>query len=67
MHEFNSEGQMRARALSRIFQKILTNVASHAHATLVEVSMWEQNGILILSVTDNGVGIVKPRFPLPVP
>lgn len=49
--------EARATALFRIFQEILTNVARHAHATLVEVSMQEQNGELILRVKDNGVGI----------
>jgi two-component system, NarL family, sensor histidine kinase UhpB len=49
--------EARATALFRIFQEILTNVMRHAHATLVEVSMQEQNGELILRVKDNGVGI----------
>jgi len=49
--------EARATALFRIFQEILTNVMRHAHATVVEVSMQEHNGELILRVKDNGVGI----------
>jgi PAS domain S-box-containing protein len=49
--------EARATAIFRIFQEILTNVMRHAQATLVEVSMHEQNGELILRVKDNGVGI----------
>lgn len=49
--------EARATALFRIFQEILTNVMRHAHATVVEVSMEEQDGELILRVKDNGVGI----------
>jgi two-component system sensor kinase len=46
-----------ATALFRIFQETLTNVARHAHATLVEVSLREEAGHLVLEVKDNGRGI----------
>lgn len=49
--------QARAIAIFRIFQEILTNVIRHARATLVEVSLREQNDALTLRVKDNGVGI----------
>jgi PAS domain S-box-containing protein len=47
----------RATAVFRICQEALTNVARHAHATAVRVSLQEQAGSLLLSVSDNGKGI----------
>jgi signal transduction histidine kinase len=47
----------RATALFRILQETLTNVARHAHATLVNVRLARENGSLILDVRDNGKGI----------
>ena len=47
----------KATAVFRIFQEILTNVARHSRATLVEISMGEVEGDLVLKVSDNGVGI----------
>lgn len=41
----------------RIFQEILTNVARHANATEVRISMEKKNEILRLVVEDNGRGI----------
>ena len=52
-------GQELATATFRILQEILTNVARHAHATVVQVSLTQQNGALTLEVSDNGVGIQK--------
>jgi PAS domain S-box-containing protein len=46
-------------AVFRIFQEILTNVARHAHASRVQVSMKEETGKLILVVSDNGRGITE--------
>lgn len=47
----------KSTAVFRIFQEILTNVARHARASLVEIYMGEQGGELILKVSDNGKGI----------
>ena len=47
----------KATAVFRIFQEILTNVARHARATSVEISMEQPDGDLILKVSDNGRGI----------
>jgi signal transduction histidine kinase len=44
-------------AAFRIFQELLTNVARHAGATRVEVSMRADGGRLLLEVQDNGKGI----------
>lgn len=47
----------RSTVLFRILQEALTNVARHARATSVEISLSEYDGEFIISVTDNGVGI----------
>jgi PAS domain S-box-containing protein len=47
----------KATAVFRIFQEILTNVARHAHAKHIEISMTKRNGELVLQVADNGRGI----------
>lgn len=54
------EGELdpdRASALFRIFQEALTNIAKHAHATRVTVSLRRQRQHLTLSICDNGRGI----------
>ena len=47
----------RATALFRIFQEVLTNISRHAAATRVDAYLYEKNGSLELSVSDNGRGI----------
>jgi len=47
----------RATAAFRIFQELLTNVARHADATRLDVSMRVEGGVLVLEVEDNGKGI----------
>jgi PAS domain S-box-containing protein len=47
----------KSTAVFRIFQEILTNVARHACATLVEIALDQQGNHLVLSVSDNGKGI----------
>jgi PAS domain S-box-containing protein len=49
--------QDRATAIFRIFQEALTNVARHANASTVDVSLSVESGNLILEVRDNGKGI----------
>jgi signal transduction histidine kinase len=46
-----------ATAIFRSFQETLTNIARHAHATEVEVSLEPGNGYAVLRVHDNGRGI----------
>jgi signal transduction histidine kinase len=46
-----------ALALFRIFQEALTNVAKHAHATRVEISLAREGNSLKLEIADNGRGI----------
>ncbi|MCO6439046.1 MAG: PAS domain S-box protein [Phycisphaerae bacterium] len=45
-----------ATSVFRIFQKSLTNVGRHAHATEVNVILRIKNGQVTMSVSDNGVG-----------
>jgi signal transduction histidine kinase len=49
----------RSTALFRIFQETLSNVARHAHASRVMVSLTEIDGIVELTVEDNGRGITE--------
>jgi signal transduction histidine kinase len=46
----------RSTALFRIVQETLTNVARHAGATAVHVSLHRKQGMLVLLVRDNGTG-----------
>ncbi|GFO66875.1 hypothetical protein GMLC_04540 [Geomonas limicola] len=46
-----------ATAVMRIFQEAMTNILRHAHATLVEVSLYFGEGYLELEIADNGSGI----------
>jgi PAS domain S-box-containing protein len=50
-------GAEETTALFRILQEALTNVARHASATRVEVSLDEEQGYVRLRVQDNGRGI----------
>ena len=44
-------------AVFRIAQEALTNIARHAAATKVDISLHEEPGCLMLEVRDNGKGI----------
>jgi two-component system, NarL family, sensor histidine kinase UhpB len=46
-----------ATALYRMVQEALTNVARHARATSVDVSLRARGGELMLSVADDGIGL----------
>jgi signal transduction histidine kinase len=49
----------RSTAVFRIFQEVLTNVARHANATRVDVSMRRDEKSFTLEVRDNGKGIAS--------
>ena len=55
----------RSTTLFRIFQELLTNVARHANATRVNVSLAEGDETLALTVEDNGRGIKKKEIESP--
>ena len=46
----------------RIFQEALTNIARHADATEVKVSLRLRDGQVMLEVKDNGKGITEKQF-----
>lgn len=46
-------------ALFRIVQETLTNVAKHAHASLVVVRLRRENGNIAIEIRDNGRGITE--------
>jgi two-component system sensor histidine kinase UhpB len=52
-----SLGVEQSTAVFRIVQEALTNILRHAQATRVGVAMKEEDGVFILTVTDNGRGI----------
>jgi len=54
---FADPDKERSTALFRIFQELLTNVARHANATRVNVSLADGDTALALTVEDNGRGI----------
>jgi len=54
-----------ATAIFRIFQEALTNVARHAGATKVKVSLAEKAGKLVMRVRDNGTGIAEEQISAP--
>jgi signal transduction histidine kinase len=49
----------------RIFQEILTNVARHAQATQVEVTLEESAAFLTLQIQDNGRGMTESEINSP--
>jgi len=52
----------RSTAIFRIFQEALTNVARHAQANEVWISLRAQAGTLILQIRDNGRGITQEEI-----
>lgn len=49
-------------AVFRILQETLTNVARHANATRVNITLKEKTGGIILTVRDNGKGITQRQI-----
>jgi two-component system sensor histidine kinase DegS len=48
-------------AIFRVVQEALENVWRHAQASRVEVNIYEEDGCLVFSVTDDGVGLQPTR------
>jgi two-component system sensor histidine kinase UhpB len=61
---FSSEGQL---IIYRLFQESLTNIAMHAEATKVTISVQKMNGRVDFSVEDNGRGFDLPQAMAPTP
>jgi PAS domain S-box-containing protein len=51
--------QEHSTAVFRIFQEALTNILRHAQATEVDITMKEEDGELVLTISDNGRGITE--------
>jgi signal transduction histidine kinase len=51
-----------ATAVFRVFQETLTNIARHAEASAVDVTLQAGDGRLTLEVRDNGIGIDAERL-----
>ncbi|MFQ5486222.1 MAG: ATP-binding protein, partial [Desulfobacterales bacterium] len=49
-------------AIFRISQEALTNIVRHAKASRVQIDLNQQNGELILKITDNGKGITEKEI-----
>ena len=54
-----------ATALFRIFQEGLTNVARHAAATKIQISLKRQNDNILLEIRDNGEGMPEEKISHP--
>ena len=61
---FTDPDKERSTALFRVFQELLTNVARHANATRVNVTLADAES-LALKVEDNGRGIQETEFESP--
>ncbi len=48
-------------AIFRIIQEALENVRRHARASRVELSIYQEDGRLVFSVTDDGIGLQSDR------
>jgi signal transduction histidine kinase len=46
----------KSTAIFRIFQESLTNVLRHSKATAVNTSLTIEDDVLVMSITDNGIG-----------
>ena len=55
----------KSTALFRICQESLTNVARHANATVITISLREDEGNIILEISDNGRGITDSEIAHP--
>lgn len=49
-------------AIFRIIQEALENVRRHAQASRVEVGIYEEGGLLVFSITDDGTGLQPERI-----
>lgn len=55
-----------ATAAYRITQEALTNVARHSKANYAIVALQTLDGVLILSIMDNGRGLTPKRYQTPI-
>jgi PAS domain S-box-containing protein len=60
--EFVELDRGRATSVFRMFQEALTNIATHANATAATIRLSTKGGRLILTISDNGVGMRTEHF-----
>ena len=48
-------------AIFRVVQEALANCAKHSHSTAVEISLRHRDGLVSLTISDNGVGLVGQK------
>jgi signal transduction histidine kinase len=51
-----------ALCLYRFAQEALTNIARHARATGIEMTLRKDQDVIVLAVSDDGLGFVAPDF-----
>ena len=51
-------------ALYRILQEALSNIAKHANATSVLISLYKDDQNFVMEITDNGIGLDTTKKPL---
>lgn len=56
-----------ALSLYRFAQEALTNVAKHAEATVIEVTLHQDSDMITLKIADNGRGFVPPNLDETIP
>jgi PAS domain S-box-containing protein len=55
---------MLKEAYYRVTQEALNNIAKHAHATLVKISLELKDNLLLLEIADNGIGFdIQASYP----
>jgi signal transduction histidine kinase len=62
LEEIDGMDQAQSTACFRILQETLTNIARHANATQVKISMKREDDRLILQIHDNGRGISESEI-----
>lgn len=55
-------GKQRETEVFRIIQEVFTNIAKHARATLVEISITETGNTITFAIRDNGIGVNEQQL-----
>lgn len=61
---FNRKGSMFNHTIYRIVQELIHNIVKHARASLVRLQMTHHNGLLQLTIEDNGIGFKQEQSPV---
>jgi PAS domain S-box-containing protein len=52
-------------SIFRILQETLTNIVRHAQATRVKISLIDDSGMIVMKITDDGIGITSEQVSSP--